>query len=163
MDERIFRVGVTGHRDLSGFDAIILSERIATELMQFKEEKERVQLICSIAEGADQLCAQIGLALGYELICPLPFQQYREDFSGDALEIYDTLLQQALSSFIVADGMDRNAAYLSAGKYVVDNCDVLIAVWDGLPQQSSCGTAKIVAYAKERGVETHVIGLSRQD
>jgi Protein of unknown function (DUF1273). len=161
MDEQIFRVGITGHRDLSGFDAIILFEQIATELMQLKEARGHVQLICSIAEGADQLCAQIGLALGYELICPLPFQLYREDFSGDALEIYDSLLQQAINSFIVADGMDRNAAYLSAGKYVVDHSDVLIAVWDGLPQQSSCGTAKIVVYANECGVETHIIGLSR--
>lgn len=161
MDEGIFRVGVTGHRNLSGFDAIILFEQIATELMQFKEKRELVQLFCSIAEGADQLCAQIGLALGYELICPLPFQQYREDFSGGALETYDSLLQQSVSSFTVADGMDRNTAYLSAGKYIVDHCDVLIAVWDGLPQQSTCGTAAIVAYANERGVETHIIGLSR--
>jgi hypothetical protein len=158
MDERIFKVGVTGHRDLSDFDAIILFERVASELMQLKAKRERVQLISSIAEGADQLCAQVGSALGYELICPLPFRQYREDFSGGALETYDFLLEQATSSFIVSDNLDRNEAYLRAGKYVVDHCDVLIAVWDGLPQQSSCGTATIVAYAKERGVETHIIG-----
>lgn len=158
MHESIFRVGATGHRDLSKFDAILLFERIANELLQLKEKKNRVQLICSIAAGADQLCAQIGLALGYELICPLPFQQYRNDFSGDELEVYDALLKQASEWIVVADGLDRNAAYLSAGKHVVDHCDVLIAVWDGLPQQSSCGTEKIVTYAKERGVETHIIG-----
>jgi len=159
MDERIFKVGVTGHRDLSDFDAIILFERVASELMQLKAKRERVQLISSIAEGADQLCAQVGLSLGYELICPLPFQRYREDFSGRALEIYDCLLQQASHSFNVADESDRNAAYLNAGKYVVNHCDVLIAIWDGLPQKSSCGTEKIVTYAKEHGVETHIIGV----
>lgn len=159
MNEQIFRVGVTGHRDLSKFDAITLFERLANELLQLKEQRERVQLISSIAEGADQLCAQIGLALGYELICPLPFQRYRDDFSGDALETYDSLLQQASESFVVADGLDHDAAYLRAGKYIVDHCDVLIAVWDGLPQQSSCGTEKIATYAYERGVETHIIGV----
>lgn len=159
MSESIFRVGVTGHRNLSNYNAIMLLERIITELTQLKANRKHVQLITSIAEGADQLCAQIGLSLGYELICPLPFQRYRQDFSGRALEIYDFLLQQASHSFNVAEESDRNAAYLSAGKYVVNHCDVLIAIWDGLPQKSSCGTEKIVAYAKERGVETHIIGV----
>lgn len=160
MNEQIFRVGVTGHRDLSDFNAIVLFEQIATELMELKAKRARVQLLSSIAQGADQLCAQIGLALGYELICPLPFQLYREDFSGDALEAYDSLLRQASQAFVVADETDRDAAYLRAGKYVVDHCDVLVAVWNGLPQQSSCGTANVVAYAHERGVETHIIGRS---
>lgn len=42
----------------------------------------------------------------------------------------------------------RKSAYLNAGNYVVDNCDVLIALWDGQPSRGRGGTAEIVDYAK---------------
>ena len=31
-----------------------------------------------------------------------------------------------------------------AGKYIADHCDALLAVWDGNPQQSVCGTEAVV-------------------
>ena len=36
------------------------------------------------------------------------------------------------------------------GQYVVDHCDVLIAVWDGQPARGRGGTAEIVQYAQEQ-------------
>ena len=36
------------------------------------------------------------------------------------------------------------------GRYVVDHCDVLIALWDGMPSSGQGGTAEIVSYAKEQ-------------
>jgi len=36
------------------------------------------------------------------------------------------------------------------GQYVVDHCDVLIAVWDGQPSRGRGGTAEIVQYALEQ-------------
>ncbi|MGA3159798.1 MAG: hypothetical protein ABSC77_01175 [Terracidiphilus sp.] len=44
----------------------------------------------------------------------------------------------------------RRDAYAQAGRYVVDHCDVLIAVWDGKPARGRGGTAKIVQYAQEQ-------------
>ena len=49
-------------------------------------------------------------------------------------------------------GLDevRAQAYEAAGRYVVDHCDLLIAVWDGKPARGRGGTAEIVAYAREK-------------
>jgi hypothetical protein len=44
----------------------------------------------------------------------------------------------------------RRDAYKQAGEYVVDHCDVLIAVWDGQPARGRGGTAEVVKYAREQ-------------
>ena len=41
----------------------------------------------------------------------------------------------------------RLAAYEQVGRYVVDHCDVLIAVWDGQQSHQRGGTAEVVRYA----------------
>ena len=145
----MIKVGTTGHRDLKGYDQAELKKNIRSALEELKRGYGRRILLSSIASGADQLCAQIGLELGYELVCPLPFAEYRNDFHGGERKFYDMLLKQASDSFIVSDSTNRDGAYLAAGKYIAENCDVLLAVWDGKPQQSICGTAAIVTHAKD--------------
>src|SRR5437763_792596 len=46
----------------------------------------------------------------------------------------------------------RAEAYEQAGQYVVERCDVLIALWDGQPPRGKGGTAEIVEWARERRV-----------
>lgn len=48
------------------------------------------------------------------------------------------------------DKPHKDWAYFSAGKLVVDQCDVLIAVWDREPARGIGGTGDIVAYASSR-------------
>jgi len=156
-DEGRFTVGVTGHRDLAGFDEAALRGRVRALLARLTRERGACRMLSSIAEGADQLCAEEALALGWLLACPLPFAAYREDFSGEARARYDALLGRAEAAFAVAEGEERDAAYWLAGKYVADHCDALLAVWDGAPQQSACGTASVVEYARSIGREVVVL------
>ncbi len=44
--------------------------------------------------------------------------------------------------------LEGGKAYLAAGVLVVEQCDLLIAIWDG---QKTGGTAKVIAQAEERG------------
>jgi hypothetical protein len=44
----------------------------------------------------------------------------------------------------------RRESYEQAGHYVVDHCDLLIAVWDREPSRGRGGTAEIVQYALEQ-------------
>ena len=153
----MIQVGVTGLRNLTGFDLSVLEEKICLELEELKKGHDQSIMLNSLAAGADQLCAQVGLSLGYELICPLPFLEYRNDFTGKELELYDMLLRKASNNFFISDSSDIEKAYLAAGKYIVQNCDVLIAVWDGKSQTSICGTAAVVAYAKSLGKEVRIL------
>lgn len=153
----MIKVGVTGRRDLSGFNMTELINKVRMELENLKRSHSRFIMLNSIAVGADQLCAQIGLELGYELICPLPFTEYRGDFSGKELELYNSLIGKANDYFIVSNSSNRDAAYLAAGKYIAENCDVLLVVWDGKAQKDTCGTDAVIAYAKSLERDIHII------
>jgi predicted flavoprotein YhiN len=46
----------------------------------------------------------------------------------------------------------RDQAYAAVGRYVLEHCDVLIAIWDGQSAQGLGGTGDIVAQARQRGL-----------
>ncbi|MGW4103078.1 hypothetical protein [Streptomyces sp. NPDC004976] len=48
-------------------------------------------------------------------------------------------------------------AYLGAGRWIVDHCDRLIAVWDGRPARGLGGTGNVVANARRTGVPVTVL------
>jgi hypothetical protein len=160
-------VGITGHRDLRKQDLDGLRALVKDEMQKLKETYPHSPfvLLDSLAEGADQLCAEIGLELGFSLFVPLPLalEEYRKDFSGAALKHFDTLLSAASEVFVVpnteapvtiADSGDksgeapgRNYGYRQAGIYVCTHCHLLLALWDGSPPiPGGCGTAETVDF-----------------
>ena len=50
------------------------------------------------------------------------------------------------------DGAPRDGELEAAGRFVVGNCDLLLAVWGGAPARGRGGTAEIVSYAIRVGV-----------
>ena len=82
----VFRIGVTGHRpnrlnpdtsalveQLASISAHIQRQVIASSTTHDGVGTPRLQLISSLAEGADRMAAHCALRLGYELQVPLPF------------------------------------------------------------------------------------------
>jgi hypothetical protein len=174
----VLRIGVTGHqpRDLQHTDTGQLQKQIHSvlqSLKQFALEHPRVstsyrerdepilRLVCSLAEGADRYAAQQAISLGYELQCPLPFarDQYANDFAADAscLE-YNRLLDntETTTAILELDGSRDRAAesYLAAGRVVLSQSDVLLAIWNGQDPRGEGGTAQIVAEAGLRNILT---------
>lgn len=169
-------IGVTGHRPdgLRGADRDLLRARIRGVFAltcAVSRERERVpsenlgrcvpvmRVISPLAEGADQIVAEEGLAAGCKLYCPLPFQQekYERDFpTPESLRRFRSLLAKA--SFVnVLGGRDeteaeRDASYASAGREVLRQSDILLAVWDGQPAKGAGGTAQIIEEARQAGI-----------
>ena len=143
-------VGITGMQNLQAYDPEALEQAVRDALAAYGQPHAPRVLLSSLAAGADQLCTRIGLTLGYTFLCVLPFPDYRGRLRGEALAAFDTLLSQARETIVVSDGTDAEAAYLAAGQYVADHCDVLLAVWDGKPQKSACGTEAVVRYARQQ-------------
>ena len=165
-------LGVTGHRAqaLTG-DALGLVERRVGEAIAALESAARAiaareadcfavcdpafTIVSPLADGADQIAAEAALARGFSLQVVLPFTrgEHRADFTdAEALRRYDVLLSKA-ASVLELPG-ERTAsldAYVMAGRATVAHCDVLIAVWDGLPQRGRGGTGEIVELALARG------------
>ena len=157
-------LGVTGHRIdlLSAEDVPHLRRTVRSVLIGFARSLTGpLTLVSSLAEGADQLVAEEALAVGYQLVSPLPFARdlYEQDFVRDkSVETFRRLLGQAseimeLPGERVTPAADQ-AAYAKAGQRMLDKVDVLLAIWNGAAARGTGGTAEIIASAVKRGLPT---------
>ncbi|MGD1278310.1 MAG: tetratricopeptide repeat protein [Tepidisphaeraceae bacterium] len=165
-------IGVTGHRTLSDEEAI--RSTIAQTIGRLAAGKPNILLLSALAAGADCLVAEAVLDEHHgrvRAVLPLEVSDYRRDFTPGQLARFQSLLNRAdaivfpptlpqskppqgkgppaATSPTVAALDDRQAAYERTGMFIVDHCDVLVAVWDGQPARGRGGTADIVAYARQ--------------
>jgi len=160
---RVLNLGVTGHRPprfLPGHFAPVCAalRQIVAELgaLGGGNNPGRMRLVSPLAEGADRAAALAALELGLELQCPLPFhrEEYERDFATEASRAeYRALLGRA-TAVLELDGRreDEAAAYLNAGRVMLQQSDVLVALWDGQGARGRGGTAEIVARAAALGI-----------
>ena len=151
-----FIIGVTGHRDIPACDIPALRAFIEE---QFKEVKEAcdgtpIAVMTCLAEGADQLCAEIALANDIPIISILPLEksELEKDFRGEALIKFNELYEMSTKAFVTLDMEgedrgDRDYWYRQAGIYIAERCQLLLALWDGQEDTTGCGTAAVVDYS----------------
>jgi hypothetical protein len=141
-------VGVTGHQRL---DNVLDWEWVRSGIKEFlmRAPAPIVGISC-LAVGADQLFAETVLQSQGSLHAIIPFPDYDERLPDASREDYKRLLARASSVDVLARSGSDEECYYAAGKKVVDNSDVLIAVWNGEPAQGLGGTADVVRYAQDR-------------
>ena len=148
-------VGVTGHRRLEDSERIARDLNEVFRMIQLAYHPKQVTLLSPLAEGADRLVVKQWLhhpTVRLVALLPLPIDDYMEDFSGlDSQREFRDLLQQAEEIITLPPNAERNLAYLNVGRYIVDHCDVLLAIWDGKAARGVGGTGDIVQLARERG------------
>jgi len=166
-------VGITGHRPprlpVARLEALqvsvgLLLVRISEALSAVQQTHSHVlsaqspclRMVTALAEGADTLGAQAALQRGWQMDACLPFpaDEYAQDFAqGPARSCFDHLLAQATS--VMSLPGTRNAAtsaYEAVGRVVLDQSDILVALWDGDPARGRGGTAQVVAEAVARHI-----------
>ena len=142
-------VGLTAHRDLAASEEPRLRRQARDFFLHLRAQFPELplRLMSALAEGGDQLVAEEALALGIELVVPLPFAQdeYERDFHDDAtIERFRGLLARARVRVLpLAAGNDaesirsrgdaRNRQYAQLGMFVSSHCQLLLALWDGTP------------------------------
>lgn len=153
-------IGVTGHRKLGNQPA--LTEAVHSALKNIEQFipplRSTPRLFCvlsALAEGADRLVATEVLKLpgaSLEVVLPLERDGYKKDFKTAASKKeFEALLKKAKNVRVLPSVSSRNESYERAGRYVVDHCDILIALWDGKPAGGRGGTQEIVEYARKTG------------
>lgn len=100
----------------------------------------------SLATGSDQVFAEAAINLEIPVVAVLPFEGYERYFRGSDLADYRRLLAQCEVIQLGWKG-DPERAFFEAGKFVVENCEMIFAIWDGEGAEGLGGTADIVAYA----------------
>jgi predicted Rossmann fold nucleotide-binding protein DprA/Smf involved in DNA uptake len=147
------RIGVTGHQNIPA-EARDTVYRLALEALTASPAPIAIS---SLAAGADQIVATAALAAGGSLALVVPCAHYRTTLTGDDLDRYDKLSVHAVDIEQLPFDEPSEAAFMAAGKRVVDLSDHLLAVWDGRPAAGYGGTADVVAYAREQGRPVTVI------
>ena len=146
-------IGFSGHRDVR--EPAVVERAVDHALQRLRALSSKVEWIgvSSVALGADSIFvdAVAGQGLAWHAILPLPNHEFQKDFSPEDWGGVERRLARAEAVFQVAPTEERTEAYLDAGLETVDRCDVLIALWDGLPSRGKGGTAEVVTYAREIG------------
>jgi hypothetical protein len=168
-----FRVGITGTRDPQAAEAVRsavaqILKLVIDEISGVAETEEarvyhseasdtiqpKFLFVSPLAEGADRVAAEEALRLGYQLKATLPFArtEYENDFPDSVDEFHRLLLHADSVLELDGDGDDRDRSYEAVGGFVVNNSDLLIAVWDGKRANGRGGTGDIVELAIDLGV-----------
>ena len=148
------RIAVSGHRGLRGPTSVLVEKAIRAALEAAGPD---VTGISCLADGADQIFARAVTDLGGRLEAIIPAGQYRDGLPADAHPEYDRLLAMAENACCMMFTEPTPESFMTASEVMVDNADMLYAVWDGLPARGYGGTADVVAYALARGKPVTII------
>jgi hypothetical protein len=141
-------IGVAGHANLTDRSVELIHQEFLDLLRP--TANDLVGMTC-LARGADQVFADAVLELGGALEIVVPASDYFARISDLASrQRCEAYLGSAASAVTMPFETSGPPAYLAASQYLIDRCDLLLAVWDGPPATGSGGTADAVAYARER-------------
>jgi hypothetical protein len=139
------KLGVTGHCNIPP-TAIRYVEKEVTRLIN---RYAPITGLSSLAAGADLLFALSVLKSGNRLHALIPCLKYELTHVAADLSLYQRILIQASKVEVLPFESPCEEAFLRAGHSLVDQADVLIAIWDGEKNEVIGGTASVVAYARE--------------
>jgi hypothetical protein len=160
-------IGVTGHRDLREQDYVPLQNAVRKIFLELRDKYGATSLILlsALADGADRLAAEVAVSeeIQAQLFVPLPMEQslYERDFSAESLRDFRAFLGKAKGYVempvvegntldgISQNGPQRDLQYQSVGQYIVRNCQILIAMWDGVEGDLVGGTACVVKFQRQ--------------
>ena len=153
-------VGVVGHRRTKAGPAL---DRLAREVLAGLVRRLTVEnepaptlvVVSNLAEGVDQWLSRILLEqpnAALDVVLPCDPAAVPVHFTDDAARAeFRDLLGRARHVEIAGHGPCGDIAYAEASRRVVDQSDILIAVWDGQAERGPGGTGAAVAHARRRG------------
>lgn len=146
------RIAATGHRpprlglSYGPADNKLLTMFAKQMLTDSMEGYENVSIISGMAQGWDQAVAHAAILLNLPLIAALPFEGQESRWPYAGRKRYDAILGHAEEVVTVSKGGFDSKKYLVRDEWMVNNCDAVLALWDGTEEG---GTYYTVRYAKE--------------
>lgn len=155
-------VCVTGHRPDRMFGYDLNNEGWQTLKEQFKKilKEENVKRAMSgMALGTDMVFAYAVFELqeeGYpiELIAAVPCLNQDALWARESKQMFHEILDKATEVVYVSNEEYTQGCLEARNRYMVDNSDGVISVWDGVPKG---GTFHCISYAKKVGKPIHEI------
>jgi uncharacterized phage-like protein YoqJ len=155
------KIAITGHRpsklgndyDLTSPLILAIKARIMRILQEQLSDHHIIlarnhSLITGMALGIDTLFAKIAIEMSIPFIAAIPCKNQWARWTKKDIELYQHILKDPLCTIHnVSTEPYNNHSMQDRNEWMVDNCDILIGVWDG----TAGGTANCLKYAKEQG------------
>ena len=155
------RIAITGHREIPPDNNLFLSTKQIIKEITNNQPKKEILLYSALAEGSDQFAAVVAQdfqQVRLVVLLPLPIGEYLKDFySQEGKEVFLEMLQSASEVIPLPIQENHLRAYQQLGEYLVEHCDVFIAIWDGEVNGNKGGTGEVVKKAKEAGKKIYWI------
>lgn len=141
-------LAATGHRPnkLGGYskEATFKLRKIAWEFLKM-ERPDKV--ISGMALGWDMAWAEAAIALNIPVIAAVPFPGQEKAWPEESQKRFKKILSQCERVEIVSPGPYKPYLLQVRNQWMVDNCDILIGLWDG----TTGGTYNCVKYSRKLG------------
>lgn len=157
-------IAITGHRPnkLWGYNLDNLKyQQLHDHLYQLLQEYNPTHCISGMALGTDTIFAIAVLRYkqhnpdkNIKLECAIPCRDYSSKWSEKDKKLYQTIIKQVDIVTLVSDEEYKPYLMQKRNEYMVNKCDLLLAVWDGNEQG---GTYNCVQYAKKQGKDIKII------
>lgn len=172
----MYKIGVSGHRDLKRNEIKLYKNQIRRYLLEKKEQYgEELKLITPLAQGADMVVTKVAYEIGikYEVLIPLPKELYVMDFKFSSFKEFDKLIKNAIQVREIdmyLDDENLKKSYMKFKEYhyeklaveLVDSSDEMLILWDEIYNNKKGGTSELVKYLKKQEKESYFIRVKRE-
>ena len=162
---KLKKCAFTGHRPQSlpfGFNetderCITLKQTLRSEIIRLIEHEGVTHFISGMALGNDMYAAEIVLGLksrykGIILEIAIPCESQAEKWTEEQRDRYFDIASKCDKETLIQHHYTADCMH-KRNRYMVDQADFIIAVWDGRPS----GTGKTVQYAQRQGKPVTII------
>lgn len=145
------KISVTGHRPdkLFGYNIFdskydYIKQKICEQLLKYKPDI----VYTGMALGVDQIFALEALNLNIPIVAAIPCDNQDKLWIKESKVLYNEILGKCKEIVVVSPGPYAGWKMQKRNEYIVDNCDILLAVYKGEGGTAKGGTANCVNYAK---------------
>jgi hypothetical protein len=168
------KLGISGNRNINGLEKEKLFANIEKSIRNVLKRNNTNQFIgyTPLATGADTIFAEVVrnvFNMPLQIVMPFPLSEYEKDFSEVEKKVLNSFIEsfptfEITSNSIPKDNIERSEAYFKVGKYLVDNCEAMIFVWDENKPSGKGGTADVISYYYEKKNQNSLefIALNKQ-
>lgn len=138
------KAGITGNQNLGNLETVAwVVENLKNAIAEYQIQHG----FTSLAIGVHQLFTETLRELNLSYTAIIPCREYEKTFqTPETLENYRILRQHETAAMALDFGTPTEAAFMAAGKRVIDLADFIIAVWNGQPAKGLGGTGDAVKY-----------------
>ena len=147
----ILSVSVTGHRFIDNAANLMISIRKVLTGIIKEHVGFEIYLYSALAEGSDQLFALVAKEfqeISLVVPLPLPVEDYLLEFETQTgRSNFLSLFESASNAIKLPYSENHQTAYRKLGDFLVIQCDLLLAIWNGEYSGGIGGTGAVVEAA----------------